>query len=39
MDKAARARQRVLAIFLPITALLYVSADALNPKGVRCGVQ
>jgi len=33
MDKAARARQRVLAIFLPITALLYVSAEALNPKG------
>lgn len=33
MDKAVRARQRVLAIFLPITALLYVSAEALNPKG------
>jgi len=33
MDKAARARQRVLATFLPITALLYVSAEALNPKG------
>jgi hypothetical protein len=33
MDKAARARQRILAIFLPITALLYVSAEALNPKG------
>jgi hypothetical protein len=33
MDKASRTRQRILAIFLPITALLYVSAEALNPKG------
>jgi hypothetical protein len=33
LDKAARARQRILAIFLPITALLYVSTEALNPKG------
>lgn len=33
MDKAARVRQRILALFLPITALLYVSAEALNPKG------
>lgn len=32
-DKAARARQQILAIFLPITALLYVSTEALNPKG------
>jgi hypothetical protein len=32
-DKAARARQQILAIFLPLTALLYVSTEALNPKG------
>jgi hypothetical protein len=30
---AARVRQRILAIFLPITAVLYVSAEALDPKG------
>ena|SRR5271165_2874727 len=33
MDNAARARQRVLAIFLPIAAVLYISAEALSPKG------
>jgi hypothetical protein len=33
MDSAARMRQRVLAVFLPLTALLYVSAEAFNPKG------
>ncbi len=33
MDKTARARQRVLALFLPIAALLYISAEGLNPKG------
>jgi hypothetical protein len=33
MDNAARMRQRVLALFLPLTAVLYVSAEALNPKG------
>jgi hypothetical protein len=33
MDNAARMRQRVLALFLPIAAVLYVSAEALNPKG------
>lgn len=33
MDHAARIRQRVLALFLPIAAVLYVSAEALNPKG------
>jgi hypothetical protein len=33
MDNAARARQRVLALFLPVAAVLYVSAEALNPKG------
>ena len=31
--KAARARQRILALFLPVTAVLYVSAEALDPKG------
>jgi hypothetical protein len=33
MDNAARTRQRVLALFLPIAALLYVSTEAFNPKG------
>ena len=33
LDKPARTRQRILAMFLPITALLYVSTEALNPKG------
>ena len=33
MDNAARTRQRVLAIFLPVTAMLYISAEALSPKG------
>jgi hypothetical protein len=33
MDNAGRARQRVLALFLPVAAVLYVSAEALNPKG------
>ncbi len=30
---AARVRQRILAIFLPVTAVLYVSCEALDPKG------
>lgn len=33
MDSAARIRQRVLALFLPLAAVLYVSAEALDPKG------
>ncbi len=33
MDNTARARQRVLAAFLPVAVVLYVSAEALNPKG------
>lgn len=33
MLKAARARQRMLAIFLPIAAVLYISCEALDPKG------
>ena len=32
MDNAARARRRVLAIFLPVAAVLYISAEALSPK-------
>jgi hypothetical protein len=33
MDNAARTRQRVLAVFLPVTAVLYISGEALSPKG------
>jgi MFS family permease len=33
MDNAARTRQRVLALFLPIAAVLYISAEALSLKG------
>jgi pimeloyl-ACP methyl ester carboxylesterase len=33
MDNVARTRQRVLAIFLLATAVLYISAEALSPKG------
>jgi Domain of unknown function (DUF4386) len=33
MDHAARIRQRVLALFLPIAAVLYIGAEALSPKG------
>ena len=33
MDNAARARRRVLALFLPVTAVLYMSAEAVSPKG------
>jgi hypothetical protein len=32
-DNAARVRQRILAIFLPVTAVLSVSCEALDPKG------
>jgi hypothetical protein len=32
--KAARVRQRVLAVFLPVTAVLYLSAEALDPRGI-----
>jgi hypothetical protein len=39
MDKAARTRQRVLALFLPIAALLYISAEALSPKGTDQVIQ
>jgi hypothetical protein len=33
MGNATRIRQRGVAVFLPITAVLYASAVALNPKG------
>jgi hypothetical protein len=33
MDNAARTRQRVLAVFLPIAAVLYIGGEALSPKG------
>ena len=33
MDNAARARLRLLAAFLPVTAALYVGAEALDPRG------
>ncbi len=32
-SSALRVRQRILAIFLPVTAVLYVGAEALNPRG------
>jgi hypothetical protein len=34
MENAARARQRILAVFLPVTAVLYAAAVASNPKGM-----
>jgi Domain of unknown function (DUF4386) len=33
MDNTARKRQRVLALFLPIAAVLYIGAEAVSPKG------
>ena len=39
MDNAARTRQRVLALFLPIAAALYISAEALSPKGTDQVIQ
>jgi hypothetical protein len=33
MDKPSRARLHMLALFLPLTAVLYIGAEALNPKG------
>jgi hypothetical protein len=33
MDHAARMRQRVLAVFLPVAAVLYIAAEALSPRG------
>lgn len=39
MDRTARARQRVLAVFLPLAAVLYVSAEALDPRGTDKVIQ
>jgi hypothetical protein len=39
MDNAARARQRMLAIFLPVTAAIYIGAEGLNPKGTDQVIQ
>ncbi len=33
MDTTARMRQRVLAVFLPLAAVLYMCAEGTNPKG------
>jgi hypothetical protein len=33
MDHAARMRQRVLALFLPVAAVLYLGCEALSPRG------
>jgi hypothetical protein len=33
MDDATRVRRRMLAISLPIAAVLYIAAEGLNPKG------
>lgn len=33
MDSVARTRRRILALFLPVAAVLYVSCEGLNPKG------
>jgi uncharacterized membrane protein YbhN (UPF0104 family) len=33
MDNVARTRQRVLSIFLPVTAVLYIGGEALSSKG------
>ena len=32
-DNAVRARLRLLAVFLPVTAVLYAGAEALDPRG------
>ena len=33
MDNATRIRQRVLALFLPVAAVLYIGGEAVSPKG------
>jgi hypothetical protein len=32
VGRAVRVRQRILAVFLPVTAVLYVGCEALDPK-------
>jgi hypothetical protein len=39
MDHAARTRQRMLALSLPLAAVLYVSCEALDPKGTDRVIQ
>jgi hypothetical protein len=33
MDNAARTRRRVLALFLPVAAMLYIGGEAVSPRG------
>ena len=33
MKNASRTRQRIFALALPLTAALYIGAEALDPKG------
>jgi hypothetical protein len=33
MDNPARTRQRVLALFLPVAAVLYIGGEAVSPRG------
>src|SRR5271170_2953710 len=33
MDNAARTRRRVLALFLPVAAVLYIGGEAVSPRG------
>jgi hypothetical protein len=33
MDNASQSRRRVLALFLPVAAVLYIAAEAVSPKG------
>ncbi len=33
MDKASQSRRRILALFLPVAAVLYIAAEAVSPKG------
>jgi hypothetical protein len=39
MDHTARIRQRLLALALPLAAVLYASAEGLNPKGTDKVIQ
>jgi hypothetical protein len=39
IDKAARIRRRVLAVFLPLAGIFLVLAEGLNPKGTDVVVQ
>jgi hypothetical protein len=39
LDKAARTRRRVLAVFVPLAGILLLLAEGLNPKGTDVVVQ